>query len=162
MRVAVLPIGGVTNMHKFAASLGGGQGPRLAGLYDASEERPFLRAMGPLLAGAPLDRAGAERLGFFACHDDLEDELLRAVGLEAAQQVVAAEGEIGAFRRFQAQPAQRGRALHAQLKRFLGTRSGRKIRYGSLLAEALPLEHVPPPLQALLAHLAVTSARQRP
>jgi hypothetical protein len=39
------------------------------------------------------------------------------------------------------------------LRRFLGTRSGRKIRYGHVLAEALDLTQVPWPLARVLAHV---------
>jgi hypothetical protein len=35
----------------------------------------------------------------------------------------------------------------------MGTRSGRKIRYGRLLVEALDLDHVPRPLDGVLAHI---------
>jgi hypothetical protein len=39
----------------------------------------------------------------------------------------------------------------------MGTRSGRKVRYGRLLVEALDLAAVPRPLERVLAH-----ARGRP
>jgi hypothetical protein len=39
------------------------------------------------------------------------------------------------------------------LRRFLGTKKGRKIRYGRLLVEALDEESVPAPLDRLLANL---------
>ena len=57
------------------------------------------------------------------------------------------------FRRFQEQPAQRGRELQAQLRRFLGTRAGRKVRYGALLVNALDLDRVPAALDLALAHV---------
>jgi hypothetical protein len=41
--------------------------------------------------------------------------------------------------------------VEAQLRRFIGTRSGRKIRYGRLLVEALDLAEVPRPLDRVLA-----------
>jgi hypothetical protein len=67
--------------------------------------------------------------------------------------VLEAEGELASFRRFQEQPAQCGRDLHAQLRRFLGTRAGRKVRYGTLLVDALELDRVPRALDAVLAHV---------
>jgi hypothetical protein len=85
---------------------------------------------------------------------DLEDEMIRALGPEAVEQVIAAEGEIGAFRRFQVQPAQDSRSVDAHLRRFMGTRAGRKIRYGTLLAAALDLGNIPSPLSKLLSRLA--------
>ena len=45
---------------------------------------------------------------------------------------------------------QRDRPVEAQLRRFAGTASGRKIRFGAALVERLPLERVPPQLVALL------------
>jgi len=142
--VIVLPIGGATNMRQFAQRLGrAGLGLELAGLYDAAEARHVLRSL----------HGDAERAGFFVCDADLEDELIRALGTAAVEGVIEAQGETGAFRRFQAQPAQRGRELHAQLRRFMGTRAGRKIRYGTLLAAALDLERMPEPLARLLGHL---------
>jgi hypothetical protein len=53
---------------------------------------------------------------------DLEGELIRALGLTAVERVLDAEGELASFRRFHDQLAQRGRDLHAQLRRFLGPR----------------------------------------
>jgi hypothetical protein len=58
------------------------------------------------------------------------------------------------LRTFQNQPAQRARSIEAQLRRFLGTRSGRKIEYAPVLAAALDLDAVPRPLDAVLAHVA--------
>jgi hypothetical protein len=153
-RVVVLPIGGVTNLGRFATALRA-QVPAaaLAGLYDASEERLALRALERSGVLSAATRAQAEAAGFFACEDDLEDELIRALGPEAVERIVAREDELASFRRFQAQPEHRGRALHAQLKRFLGTRAGRKIRYGALLVDALDAERVPLALRRVLAHL---------
>ena len=154
MGIVVLPIGGATNLRRFAAHLGGqGLGLALAGLYDIAEERHFFSGIQPGRVTTPLDRTEAERLGFFVCDEDLEDELIRALGPTAVERVITVEGELGPLRRFQAQPAQRGRDLHAQLRRFMGTRAGRKIRYGTLLAAALDLDRLPKPLAALLTHL---------
>jgi len=153
--IVVLPIGGATNAHQFAVRFGvQGLGLRLTGLYDLPEERHFLRAVCAGVVTAAASRADAEGLGFYACREDLEDELIRALGPAAVEQVIAAEGEIGAFRRFQVQPAQHGRSLDAHLRRFVGTRAGREIRYGALLAAALDLNNIPSPLSQLLSRLA--------
>ena len=106
-----------------------------------------------------LERAGfgsdsspleLERLGFYACIDDLEDELIRAVGAERVVDIVEERGELGPFRTLQKQPEWRGRPLDEQLKRFLGN-SSRKIDYAPLLVEALDLSRAPLPLDAVLA-----------
>jgi hypothetical protein len=153
--IAVLPIGGATNAHPFAVRFGvQGLRLRLAGLYDLPEERHFLRAASDGLGTPALSRTDAAGLGFHACSDDLEDELIRALGADVVEQVIAAEGELGSFRRFQAQPGQLGRPVHAHLRRFIGTRAGRKIRYGTLLAEAVDPARLPSPLSQLLSFLA--------
>ena len=64
-----------------------------------------------------------------------------------------AQGELGSFRTLQKQPAQRGRTIEQQLRRFMGSRSYRKIRYARLLVDALDLTRVPIPLDRLLSHV---------
>jgi hypothetical protein len=133
----VVPIGGVTNLGHFVAALGArGLGPALAGLYDVGEEGHVLRSLERCGFGSGLTRASAQALGFFVCDADLEDELIRALGAAAVEQVIESEGELGSFRRFQAQPFQQTQDHHAQLRRFMGTRAGRKVRYGALLGHA--------------------------
>jgi len=153
MGIVVLPIGGAMNARQFVVRFGiQGLRLRLAGLYDLPEERHFLRAISRGVTPA-TDEFDARGLGFFACNEDLEDELIRALGSEMIEQIITAEGEIGAFRRFQVQPAQRGRSVDAHLRRFLGTRARRKIRYGTLLAAAVDLRNIPSPLSQLLLRL---------
>jgi hypothetical protein len=85
--------------------------------------------------------------------DDLEDELIRALGPTAVEDVIDSQGDLGSFRTFQKQPAWRGRRIEAQLRRFMGSADRRKLRYARLLVDALDLEHVPPPLDGVLAHV---------
>jgi hypothetical protein len=91
-----------------------------------------------------------EQLGFFVCDADLEDELIRTLGADGVEQVIRAAGEATIWHTFQRQPAQRGRTRLQQLRRFMGTKSGRKIRYGRLLVEALDLANVPRPLTGVV------------
>src|SRR5262245_23823928 len=152
-RIVIVPTGGVTNVGHFAAALGPqGIGLRLAGLYDASAQRQLcsaLRRAGVVVGDSSDD---LEAIGFFACDADLEDELIRACGASAVERLLDAQGELASFRVFQAQPAQRGRSPEAHLRRFMGTRAGRKIRYGTLLVESLPIDRVPPSLERVLAY----------
>jgi hypothetical protein len=150
--VRLVAMGGATNIARYVAELGPpGQGLRLTGLYDAGEER-FVR--GGLERGgfepAP-GREGLAALGFHRCERDLEDELIRALGVERMLEVVERQGELDSFRVLQQQPAQRGRRTEDQLHRFLGAGSGRKVRYGRLLVDALDQDEVPAPLTAVLA-----------
>ena len=113
----------------------------------------FRRGLERAGLGSNLDLADMEALGFFVCVADLEDELIRALGADAVERIVAAQGELGSFRTLQKQAAQQGRTTEAQLRRFMGSRGGRKIRYGRLLVDALDLTRVPRPLDRVLAHV---------
>jgi hypothetical protein len=68
-------------------------------------------------------RADLEGLGFYACDADLEDELTRALGPAAMEELLEAQGELSAFRTYQKQPAHRQRAIEAQLSGFLWNRN---------------------------------------
>jgi len=152
--VFVVPMGGATNIGHFLDVFGPrGFGVRLAGLCDEGEEPAFRRGLERAGLAPGSDRAGLERLGFFVCVADLEDELIRSLGVAATEQLIEAEGELGPFRTFAKQPAQRARPREQQLRRFMGTRSGRKIHYGHVLAGALDLTQLPPPLAGVLAHV---------
>jgi hypothetical protein len=84
---------------------------------------------------------------------DLEEELIRSLGVEAILAFAAHCGELTGFRILQRQPAQRDRTVEEQLHRFIGTRAGRKRDYAAGLAATMPLTAVPAPLTALLAGL---------
>jgi hypothetical protein len=152
--VSIVPIGGAHAVGRFLDPFGPhGLDLRLAGLCDSAEEDDFRRGLEQAGLGSHRTRAGLERLGFYVCVADLEDELIRALGVASVEQVVDAQGELGSFRTLQKQPAWRGRAAEEQLRRFLGSGGGRKIRYARLLVEALDLDHVPRPLDLLLARV---------
>jgi hypothetical protein len=152
--VAVLAMGGARNVRRFLERFGPrGLDVRLAGLCDAGEEGDFRRGLEWAGLGSDLGRADLEARGFFVCVADLEDELIRCLGAAAVERVVEAQGEGGSFRTFQQQPAWRGRSPQEQLRRFIGTHSGRKARYARLLAGALDPASVPRPLDRLLAHV---------
>lgn len=149
--VQVMAMNGATNIGHFLDRYGPrGLDVKVAGLYDLAEERFFRQALERVGLGPELSRIGLEGLGFFMCSADLEDELIRAVGAEQVEEIVAAEGQITSFRRLQRQPAQRDRSLHDQLRRLMGGRSGGKYRYARLMAEAVDLDRVPRSLDAVL------------
>jgi hypothetical protein len=152
--VYILPMGGATNIRSFL-DLFGPQGldVRLAGLCDAGEEGDFRRGLERAGLGSNLGRADMEALGFHVCVADLEDELIRALGAASVEEIIDAQGDLGSFRTLQKQPAWQGRATSEQLRRFMGSGAGRKIRYARLLVDALPLTRVPRPLERVLAHV---------
>ena len=110
-------------------------GVRLLGLVDRAERRDFERYLDTV----------------FVCDPDLEGELVRALGTAAVEALIDEQGELESFRILQQQPAQRARSMEQQLARFFGGRSGNKLRYARIMAEAVPLNRVPPPIRALLA-----------
>lgn len=143
--VAVLPMGGAMSVGRFARLLGpSGLGLRLTGLCDERERGYYARA---------LEQDGAGEPAFFVCAADLEDELIRALGVPRVRELVRAEGDGRALQTFLSQPAQRERTPQQQLRRFFGTKKGRKIHYGRVLVDALAPDRVPAPLDGLFAGL---------
>jgi hypothetical protein len=152
--VSIVAMGGSKNIVSFLDLFGPqGSDVRLAGLCDDAEEGDFKRGLERAGLGSNLTRSDMETLGFYVCVADLEDELIRSLGAASVERVVEAQGELGAFRTMQKQPAQQGRTIEQQLRRFMGTRGGRKIRYARLLVDALDLSRVPRPLDGVLAHV---------
>jgi hypothetical protein len=151
--ISVVAMYGATNIARSLDELG----PRgldvvRAGLYDAAEEPYVRRGLERAGFGSDLARADLERLGFFACEEDLEEELIRALGAEGVLDIVRERGELRAFRSLTRQPPWRGRPVEQQLRRFLGNAS-RKFTYAPLLVEALDLSAIPRPLVQVLAHV---------
>jgi hypothetical protein len=152
--VAILAMGGSKNIRRFLEVFGPkGIGLRVAGLCDAGEERDFQRGLERAGCGSNLTRSELEALGFHVCVADLEDELIRALGADAVEGVVTAQGELVALRTFQRQPQWAGRSREEQLRRFFGTHGGRKVQCAPLLVHALDLDRVPAPLHRLLDHI---------
>lgn len=136
--VEIVAMGGITNLRKHLAAVV--PGARLAVLHDA-RETPY------------VDRtlAGHDgRVARFVCEADLEDELVRALGLPAVLEIVEAAGDLAAWRTLCNQPFHRERDRRAVLRRFFGTTSGRKHKYAALLAAALDPDRVPAPLRGAL------------
>ncbi len=152
--VAIVPIGGAQAIG-YVLRLIRDQSHeiKLAGLCDAGEERGFQRALEQAGLGSNLTRSAMEELGFYVCDVDLEDELIRSLGAEAVEDVLATHGDLESFRTLQKQPQWRGRPKEAQLRRFMGSGGSRKIKYARMLVDALDLTRVPRPLDGVLAHV---------
>ena len=131
--VQIVPIGGAQAIRRAAAQL---DGEHLVGLCDAGEERYFRRVLGDAT---------------FVCSQDLEDELVRALGPRRVEEVLAAQGDLETFRNFQNQPYWRGRPVEGQLRRWLQASDNRGKRYPPLLIDALWPEEIPQPLVGVLA-----------
>jgi hypothetical protein len=150
--IAIVAMGGATNVGHFLDLLAP-LGVQIAGLCDRGEENRFQRALERTGFGVNLTRSKMEALGFYVCDADLEDELIRAVGVDAVLKVVATQDELEAFRTFQRQHAWQHQRGDAQLRRWLGAKTLRKFRYATLLVEALDLDRIPKRMERLLAHV---------
>jgi hypothetical protein len=152
--VSVVAIGGAQAIGRFLDRYGPrGIDIRVAGLCDVGEENDFRRGLERGGFGSNLTRAEMESRGFYVCVEDLEDELIRALGIETVEQIADAEGDLRSFRTLQKQAAWQGRPMQEQLRRWLGSGGSRKIRYARLLVDALDLDRVPRPLERVLAHV---------
>jgi hypothetical protein len=134
--VQIVAIGGAHAIRRFVTGLDGSD-VRLVGLVDARQEDVFRRF----------------GIDVYVCDTDLEDELIRALGIERMERVIESQGELRSLRSLQKQPAQRERTTLQHLKRFVSTRSGRKAQYAKAMVEALDLDEVPGPLDGVLRHV---------
>jgi hypothetical protein len=157
--VTVTSMGGVTNLgHHLRANTDHGRAPAVLGLCDAAEAPVVVNALrrhGQEVTG-PDD---LERPGFYLCVRDLEDELVRSLGVAAVEAVLGEIGELGSFRTFQQQPGWRGRDPADQLRRFAGAGSGRKLAFATGLAARLRPASTPRPLALLLGRAAELVSR---
>lgn len=146
--VVVIAITGATNVGRFIDIVGPqGRSLTLAGMCDEGEEGEFAAALATAGLGSEFDRNGMEAIGFFVCVIDLEDELIKALGVERMLEVIDEQDESRAFQSFQNQPDQRHKTVEQQMWRWLGNR---KIRYAKVLVDALDLDRVPEPLMGVL------------
>lgn len=151
--VEIVPIGGATAIGTFLARYGPrGMAVRVGGLCDAGEEWTFRHALSREGFGDDLSRGAMDDLGFAVCVADLEDELIRALGVPAVERVIEVRGDMRAWQTMQKQPAQLAIPVERRLRRFMGTKSARKATYAPLLVDALDLDQVPRPLDRVLAH----------
>jgi hypothetical protein len=149
--VSVLPVGGAQALGRFAQRYGPrGADVALAGFCDLGEERHLRRALEQAGLGLDLDRTALEQRGFYVCERDLEDELVRCLGVSAVERVLAAHGKLGSFRTYQKQPAQRARPGAEQLRGFL---TNWKVELAGPLVEALDPGRIPRPLDGVLRHV---------
>jgi len=129
--IEIVPIGGAQAIRRAAAEH---EGESVVGLCDIGEERWFRRVLGD---------------STYVCDRDLEDELIRALGPQRAEEVIAWQGELETFRSFQNQTYWRGRPVEHQLRRWLQN-GGRQHRYPPHLVEAMQPGEIPRPLVGVL------------
>jgi len=136
--VEVVDMGGITNLRRHLADLSDDDGVGV--LYDAGE----VDHVAGVIAIADRD------VTRFECVLDLEDELIRALGVPRVVEVVERGGDLAAWQTISRQPFHRDRPADQVMRRFFGAGSGRKKKYAGLLAAALPPSDVPEPLVAAI------------
>jgi len=147
----LVAMGGATNLGHALDALDIRTVERVLGLCDAGEAPLTARML--QRRGVPVTGPDdLPRFGFQVCVADLEEELIRTVGVENVLALLDDLGLAGRFERFRTQPAWQGRATAAQLRRFAGSASGRKELLAGAMAAAAPAP--PPPLAALLDDIA--------
>ena len=149
--VSVLAVGGAQAIGRTLAVYGAsGADTTLAALCDRQEEPAVRRALDRSGLSRAAGCAGPERVGLFVCERDLEDELVRGLGVAATEAVLGAHGKLGAFRTYQKQPAHQARRTSDQLRGFL---NNWKVELAGALVEALDPSRVPRPLDGVLAYV---------
>ena len=145
----VVPMGGAHAIVRLGAALGPeGLGISLRGLCDRAEVPIFRKGLSA--AGLLDDTTELAEIGFYTCVEDLEDELIKAAGTQEMERIFQVNGDLGRFRKLQLQPEWREADTRAQMRRFLGSGSRRKLRYAGAVVAALPLDLIPAPLLHLV------------
>ncbi|WP_226963778.1 hypothetical protein [Nostocoides sp. F2B08] len=157
--VRLVDLGGITNIRSHLVALTheacGGEGPdaeHVLGMCDVGETR-FVESALESTGHWVRDASDLPSAGFFVCVEDLEDELLRALGIPRVLGVLDRLGLRGKLDALAQQPAWRDRPLHEQLHRFAGVASGRKELLAAELTAELTPDELPEPLRLLLDRL---------
>ncbi|HEX7265161.1 MAG TPA: TOPRIM nucleotidyl transferase/hydrolase domain-containing protein [Candidatus Dormibacteraeota bacterium] len=152
--VSVVPINGAHAISRYLRQLAADEpGAKVAGLYDEGEEEVIRAALARAGYGPNLDRSELERVGFFACIADLEDELIRAAGETNLSILIEREGDAQPWRKFRSQYSWHGRPVDQQFRRFIRSVSERNSRYIRAIVETLDLSRLPRPLRLLLDYV---------
>ena len=116
---------------------------------DRLADRPELRVTGLCDRGEASFFAAAS-IEFHSCDADLEDELIRCVDRSELERLLAAEGDLAAFRTLQKQGPWRDRSFPEQMHRWLRAGAQRNLRYAHLIPLTADVDRLPPPLVAVL------------
>jgi hypothetical protein len=152
--VRLVDLGGITNVRRRLSDLAcePDAAVPVLGMCDVGEAR-FLIAALEATGHWLRDASDLPSAGFFVCVEDLEDELLRALGPRRVMGVLDRMGLREKLDALAQQPAWRARPLHDQLHRFAGVASGRKELLAGELTAELAADELPEPLQLLLQRL---------
>lgn len=139
--VQIRVLGGATNFDKALRSLRDWPDMVIAGLCDANEASMWRDICG---------RHDSADVRFYVCDRDLEDELLRACGIERVETYIESVGELRPLRTMRKQGPWIDKPAMDQLHRFIRVKATRNIGYGSGLMALLDADEIPKPIAALL------------
>jgi uncharacterized protein (DUF2384 family) len=152
--VFIVPMSGASNIGTYLRKYGpDGLNLRLAGLCDAPAARYFRSNLEHVGLDVGTSVASMEQVGFFVCDRDLEDELVRALGTAVVEEIIDGQGELASLRRLRQQPQHRDGRKQDHLRRFMGSKSRRKLQYARLMAQALDDYEIPHALDGLLDYV---------
>jgi hypothetical protein len=151
--VSLVDMEGAGGLRTFLGLLGPqGFGLRVAGICDADKEMEWGNVLQEVRLAASAGRGAMKAAGFFVCDRDLEEELIRAFGMDEIEKLIDEEGELAAYKALCGQPNQKGKSREDRLHTFLRSR-GRHVRYAPLIVERLDLAKVPKSLTSVLKHV---------
>ena len=148
--VSVISLEGGDVFPHYVALLGPqGLKVELRGLCDADKAQRWITHLRQ--AGLPVtDRPSMAAAGFYVCDPDLEEELVAPLTTAEIEAVFSADGALGDFQVFGAQPQYAGMTA-TQLQ--VAFTKVDKIRWAPLLADALTPGGIPQPIRDLLANV---------
>lgn len=133
-------LGGATNFASALQLLTQSPGLEIVGLCDANEAALWTDVCG----------RHAEPVSFFVCERDLEDELLRACGVDRVERYIESVGELRGLQTMRKQGPWIDKPAVEQLHRFIRVKATRNIRYGAGLIGTLDADEIPPPIAELI------------
>jgi hypothetical protein len=121
----------------------------LRGLCDSDKTQAWITHLRRAGLGV-TDNASMAAAGFHACVPDLEGELVAALGDDAVDAVLDADGALRDFQSFAAERADESRTRAEQQVAFI---QKDKVRWAPLVADAVPPAAIPQPIRDLLVGL---------
>lgn len=119
----------------------------VCGICDLDHASQWSKVLENSGLGKNLSRSDMEKIGFFVCDRDMEDELVRALGDAVVLQAIDENGDIKDWNLFCQQSNNKVLAQPAQIRAFLAAK--RKVLYAPILVSKLSTT-VPRPLKEVL------------
>lgn len=119
----------------------------VCGMCDLDHAPQWSKCLEDSGLGKNRSQADMEKIGFFVCDRDLEDELVKALGDAKVIQAINENGDTKAWNVFCQQPTYKALAQPALIRAFLAKR---KVLYAPILVSELSTT-IPRPLKEVLA-----------